>query len=61
MCRLHTAQYRQQTPSINLIWVTVIVENSVQLTEDFRDFIGDGDASKTRVLVLFKQLTFFLL
>ena len=42
------------------MWVTVIVENSVQLTEDFRDFIGDGDANKTRVLVLFKQLTFFL-
>ena len=59
MCRLHTAQYRQQTPSINLIWVTVIVENSVQLTEDFRDFIGDGDANKTRVLVLFKQPAFF--
>ena len=61
MCRLHTAQYWQQTPSINLIWVTVIVANSVQVTGDFRDFICDGDASKTRVLVLFKQLTFFLL
>ena len=60
MCRLHTAQYWQQTPSINLIWVTVIVANSVQLTGDFRDFICDEDANKTRVLVLFKQLTFFL-
>ena len=60
MCRLHAAQYWQQTPSINLIWVTVIVANSEQLTGDFRDFICDGDTNKTRVLVLFKQLTFFL-
>ena len=59
MCRLHTAQYWQQPPSINLIWVTVIVANSIQLTGDFRDFICAGDANKTRVLVLFKQPSFF--
>lgn len=45
--------------SINLIWVTVIVANSVQLTGDFRDFICDENANKMRVLVLFKQPAFF--
>ena len=59
MRRLHTAQYWQQTPSINLIWVTVIVAISVQLTRDFRDFICDGNPNKMRVLVLFKQPAFF--
>ena len=59
MYRLHTAQYLQQTPSINLIWVKVIVANSVQLTGNFRDFICAGDANKTEVLVLFKQPAYF--
>ena len=51
--------YWQQTRSINLIWVTVIVANSVQLTGNFRDFICAGDANKTEVLVLFKLPAFF--
>ena len=46
MCRLHTAQYWQQAPSTNLIWVKVIVIKFSTAYGVFRDLFCDGDANE---------------